>query len=173
MESIQLALSLRRPVNQVFPWDFVVWTSCYPFPVLQNLEMSYFVCTTARPATPGVNNQVKPKYKSPAKRIRNIKRLLTYMLAKMKPHANLSIRAQTQISIEPSYEELEPVPQFIEPNVPPQQVSHSITLEEFERLTKSVSQETQQRREEERQRRQEERNIDLKKFRTLLSLPPE
>ena len=46
-------------------------------------------------------------------------------------------------------------------------------MEEFERLTKSVSQETQQRRQEERQRRQEERNEDLKKFRTLLGLPPE
>ena len=91
----------------------------------------------------------------------------------MKPHANLSISAQTPISIEPSYEELEPVQQFIEPNVPPQQVSHSITLEEFERLTNSVSQETQQRREEERQRRQEERNEDLKKFSALLGLPPE
>ena len=93
----------------------------------------------------------------------------------MKPHANLSISAQTPISIEPSYEELEPVQQFIEPNVPPQQVSHSFTLEEFERLTKSVSQETHQRREEERQRQrqQEERNEDLKKLRTLLGLPPE
>ena len=34
MHSIQLALSLRGPVNQVFPWDFVVWTSCYLSQVL-------------------------------------------------------------------------------------------------------------------------------------------
>ena len=100
-------------------------------------------------------------------------RLLTYMLAKLKPQANLSICAQTPISFKPSYEELEPVQQFIEPNVPPQQVGHSITLEKFERLTKSDSQETQQRREEERQRHQEEKTEYQKKFRTLLGVPPE
>ena len=57
---------LRKPVKLVFFLVFMVRPSCYHFPSI--LEISE-----------GLKNLIKLKHKSPAERIRNFRRLLTYI----------------------------------------------------------------------------------------------
>ena len=112
------------------------------------------------------------KSQSPAKKIRSLKRLLTFRLKCRVQHLNtkltkssLSICTQTAISIEPNHAQLEPMKR-----------SKPFTLNDFVSLSEaSRKEENHQRekeREKEREEREKEREKDLMSFRHILGLPP-
>ena len=86
------------------------------------------------------------KHKSPSKKIRSIKRLLTFMLAKLK-----------QLS-SPSSEICSSSDQQVKP-------SNSFTLNDFLKVSRSITQEHEEIRRKEREK-------DLRNFETLLEAYP-
>ena len=97
------------------------------------------------------------KHKSPAKRIRDIKRLLSFLLVKCKQQPSVDIS---------------PLPEHDEESAQPQLAAKPFTLNDFHSLTRSLRQDTEEQRRHEEQIRHEERGKDLRSIQILLGLHP-
>ena len=95
------------------------------------------------------------KHKSPAKRIRDIKRLLSFLLVKCKqqPSADFS-----------------PLPEHDDESAQPQLAAKPFTLNDFHSLTRSIRQDTEEQQRHEEQIRHEERKKDLRTLQIFLGL---
>ena len=112
------------------------------------------------------------KSQSPAKKMRSLKRLLTFRLKYRIQHpanklikSTLSICVQTSVSIEPYNLQLEPVKE-----AQPFTLNDFISLAEASRI--KDTQQRKKEREKERIEREKERENDLRSFRLMLGLPP-
>ena len=89
----------------------------------------------------------KDKHRSPAKRIRNMKRLLSFLLAKLK---KLTLPTKPDVQ----YETIGISHGYVLPHPP----RESVTMNDFLRITRKAEQEIEQRRKEDREK--DLRNIE-------------
>ena len=97
------------------------------------------------------------KHKSPAKRIRDIKRLLSFLLVKCKPQPP---------------DDFSPLPEHDDESSKSQLAAKPLTLNDFHSLTRSTRQVTEEQFRHEEQMRHEEREKDLRTIQILLGLHP-
>ena len=90
----------------------------------------------------------KDKHRSPAKRIRNMKRLLSFLLAKLK---KLTFPTKPDVQLH------EPIGNS-HGHVLPHPLRESVTMNDFQRMTRKAEQEMEQRRKEDREK--DLRNIE-------------
>ena len=95
----------------------------------------------------------KDKHRSPAKRIRNMKRLLSFLLAKLK---KLTFPTKPDVQLH------EPIGNS-HGHVLPHPLRESVTLNDFLRMSRKATQDIEQRRQEDRER-------DLIKIENLMRL---
>ena len=97
------------------------------------------------------------KHKSPAKRVRDIKRLLSFLLEKCKQQHSV---------------DFSPLPEHDDESSQHQLADKPFTLNDFHSLTRSIRQDTEEQRSYEEQIRHEEREKDLRTIQIMLGLHP-